>query len=59
VLQKIIIERGALKNYSLDQLKRVRRAIGAVAFKRRGENLSSPWLWAMPENVPPDVEVEE
>jgi DNA polymerase bacteriophage-type len=59
VLQKIIIERGALKNYSLDQLRRARRAIGAIAFKRQGENLSSPWLWAMPEHVPPDVEKEE
>jgi len=59
VLQKIIVERGALKNYSLDQLRRARRAIGAIAFKRRGENLSSPWLWAMPEHVPADVEKEE
>ena len=56
VLQKIIIERGALKGYSLDQLHRARRAIGAAAFKQRGENLTSPWLWAMPEHVPASAE---
>ena len=59
VLQKIIVERGASKNYSFDQLRRARRAIGAVVFKRRGENLDSPWLWAMPEHVPNDVETEK
>jgi putative DNA primase/helicase len=59
VLQKIITERGALRGFSLSQLRRARKAVGAIAFKRRGENLTSPWLWAMPEYVPADAELEE
>ena len=56
VLQKIIVERGAIKGFSLDQLKRAQRAIGAISFKRRGENLSSPWMWCLPEHKPADAE---
>jgi len=48
VLQKIVLERGAIHGFSLDQLKRARKAIGAIAYKRRGENLSSPWMWCLP-----------
>ena len=59
VLQKVIVERGALKHYSLDQLHRARRAIGAATFKRRGENVNSPWMWALPEHVPADAEIED
>jgi hypothetical protein len=59
VLQKIIVERGAVHNFSLKQLRQARKAIGAVAFKRRGENLSSPWLWSLPEYVPADSDIEE
>jgi hypothetical protein len=36
-LQKIVVERGAEKGFSLQQLGRARKTIGAVAFKRRGE----------------------
>jgi DNA polymerase bacteriophage-type len=59
VLQKIIVERGAAKKISLSQLRRARKAIGAVTFKRRGGNVISPWLWALPEHVPDDVERED
>jgi hypothetical protein len=41
---------------SLPQLRRARKAISAVTFKRRGGNVISPWLWALPEHVPDDVE---
>jgi hypothetical protein len=58
VLQKIIVERGAAKGISLSQLRRARKAVGAVTFKRRGGNVISPWLWALPEHVPDDVETE-
>ena len=58
VLAKIVIERGAAKGLSIDQLRRARKAISAAAFKRRGENVISPWLWSLPENVPPDAEIE-
>ena len=44
---------------SLPQLRRARKAISAVTFKRRGGNVISPWLWALPEHVPDDVEREE
>jgi hypothetical protein len=30
-----------------------------VTFKRRGENLTSPWLWALPQHEPPDAERQE
>ena len=59
VLQKIIVERGAAKGISLPQLRRARKAVGAVTFKRRGGNVISPWLWALPEHVPDDVETED
>ena len=59
VLQKIVVERGAAKGISQPQLRRARKAVGAVTFKRRGGNVISPWLWALPEHVPDDVEREE
>jgi hypothetical protein len=52
VLYKTVVERGAAKGFTVDQLKRARQAIGAAAFKRRGENLLSPWLWSLLEHVP-------
>jgi AAA domain-containing protein len=58
VLLKIIKERGAVHGFKLGQLKRARQDIGAKAFKRKGENLDSPWMWAMPEHVP-DGSIEE
>jgi putative DNA primase/helicase len=58
VLAKAAIEQGAARGFSIDQLKRARQKIGVVVFKRRGEHLSSPWLWAMPEHVPSDPVTE-
>ena len=58
VLQKIVVERGAAHGFNLDQLRRARKTIGAVAYKRCGENLSSPWMWCLPEHVPADAEME-
>jgi DNA polymerase len=59
VLQKVIVERAAAKGISLPQLRRARKALGAVTFKRRGGNMISPWLWALPGQVPDDVERED
>jgi hypothetical protein len=59
VLQKIIVERGAAKGLSLPQLRRARKAVGAIAFKRRGGNVISPWLWALAEHVPDEVEIKD
>jgi hypothetical protein len=59
VLQKVIVERGAAKKISLPQLRRARKAVGAVTFKRSGGNVISPWLWALPEHVPDDIERED
>jgi DNA polymerase len=57
VLQKVIVERGAAKGFSLDQLRRARDRIKARSFKRRDENLSSPWMWALPEHIPADADI--
>ena len=57
-LQKTIIERGAVKGFSYDQLRRARDRIGAISWKRRGEKLSSPFMWSMPEHRPADAEIE-
>jgi hypothetical protein len=40
-------------------LRRAMKTIGAAAFKRRGDNLSSPWMWSLPEHVPADAEIGE
>lgn len=57
VLANVVKERGAVKKFTYDQLRRAREHIGARTFKRRGENLDSPWMWAMPEHVPADAEI--
>lgn len=59
VLQKVIVERGAAKKISRPQLRRARKAVGAVTFKQRGGNVISPWLWALPEHVPDNVKRED
>jgi DNA polymerase I-like protein with 3'-5' exonuclease and polymerase domains len=58
VLQKVVVEKGEAAGFSLDQLKRARKAIDAVSFKRSGANLSSPWLWSLREHMPADAEPE-
>jgi hypothetical protein len=54
----MVQERGAERGFSYDQLRRAKHATGVKAFKRRGANLDSPWMWALPQHVPPDVEEE-
>lgn len=56
VLRNVVVERGAAKGFSLRQLSHARDHIGARSFKRRGENLDSPWMWALPEHIPTDAE---
>ncbi|MGA7208720.1 MAG: hypothetical protein WBX78_07495, partial [Pseudolabrys sp.] len=58
VLVTVVIERGAAKGFSYDQLKRAKKALSVVAFKMREEGLSSPWAWALPQHVPPEAERE-
>ena len=58
VLAKVVEERGAVKKFSLRQLRHARDHIGARSFKRRGENLNSAWMWAMPEHLPADAVTE-
>ena len=60
VLQKIAVERGAAKGFSVHQLKRALKAVGGITFKRRGENLDSPWMWCLREHAPTDdVEIDD
>jgi hypothetical protein len=42
-----VMERGAANGYSVDQLKRLKRAMGAVAFKDK-----AVWMWALAEHAP-------
>src|SRR5215472_17247084 len=58
-LRNLIVERGAERDFSLDQLKRAKRALGIKAFRKPGEGKHSPWWWALPTDVPPDAEEEE
>jgi hypothetical protein len=57
VLQRLIIERGEEQGFSPDQLRRAKKAIGAIVFKQRGKD--QPWLWAMPEDVPAEAETDD
>ena len=45
--QTLIVERGAERGFSDDQLRRAKRALGIRAFKQRGQP-QSPWFWALP-----------
>jgi len=55
-LRNLIVERGAERGFSLDQLKRAKRGLEIKAYKKRGEGKHSPWLWALPHDVPADAE---
>jgi AAA domain-containing protein len=59
MLVKTIIERGAAKGFSLKQLRSARDFIGVRPFKRRGENLDSPWMWALAMHIPADAELQD
>jgi DNA polymerase len=54
----LIVERGAERGFSRDQLHRAKRALGVKAFKPRGEK-DAPWLWALPQDVPEGTDVDE
>jgi hypothetical protein len=56
VLVTVIVERGAKRGFSYDQLKRAKRIIGVDAFKKREAGMNSPWLWALPQHVPAAAE---
>jgi hypothetical protein len=58
ISQRFILERGARHGFSYDQLKRAKKALGVVAFKKRGEGLDAPWMWALPQHAPPEAERE-
>ena len=49
--QTLIVERGAERGFSDDQLHRAKRVLGIKAFKQRGQ-AHAPWLWALPQDVP-------
>jgi hypothetical protein len=51
MLAKTVRDRGAIQQFSRDQLKRARDAIGAVSWKQPGER-NSQWMWSMPEHKP-------
>jgi putative DNA primase/helicase len=47
VLQKIVVERGAEKGFSLDQLRRALKAVNGEAQRRESEGQNSPWYWVL------------
>ena len=57
-LQTLIVERGAERGFSDDQLRRAKRALGIRAFKQRGQP-HAPWLWALPQDAPAEEEQGE
>jgi hypothetical protein len=51
VMRNIVVERGAEKGFSLPQLRRALKNVGEP-FKQPGEDFNSPWMWALPKDVP-------
>jgi hypothetical protein len=47
----LIEQRGAVRGFSKDQLKRAKRKLGVVAFKEEGK-LEGCWFWALPQHAP-------
>jgi hypothetical protein len=56
--QKIIIERGAERGYSLNQMRRALKKASGVSFKLRNAGPQPPTLWAMSKDVPADSVVD-
>jgi hypothetical protein len=52
---KVVEERGAACGFSMRQLYRAGEKMGVVVFKPKG-TFTGPWLWALPQHVPDDVE---
>ena len=57
-LQTLIVERGAERGFSDDQLRRAKRALGIRAFKQRGQP-HAPWVWALSQDAPAEEEEGE
>ena len=55
--QTLIVERGAERGFSYDQLDRAKRLLGIKSFKQRGQP-HAPWLWALPQDAPAEEEGE-
>jgi len=53
---KVIVERGDERKLSYDQLKRGKKLLNVTAYK---QSMGGPWMWALPQHVPADVETEE
>ena len=58
VLQKMVVERGAERGFSLQQLKRAKTTLAVGTFKKKGLR-NGPWYWAFSEHVPPDAEEDK
>jgi hypothetical protein len=57
VLQKTVIERGAAKGFSYDQLWRAKKTLRAEDFREKGVQ-AGPSYWALPQHVPDEAETE-
>jgi DNA polymerase len=55
---KIVEERGKACGFSMDQLYRAKRKIGAVRFKEKG-TFAGQWFWALAEHAPEDATPED
>jgi DNA polymerase len=49
---EVVYERGAVRGFSVDQLKRAKRKMGVVAYKDGWQGI---WLWALPQHVPAET----
>jgi DNA polymerase bacteriophage-type len=52
--QTLVIERGAERGFSLDQLKRAKQKAGIVSYRKGGLGDSGTWFWALPQHAPAD-----
>ena len=47
----IVEERGAVRGFTMDQLKRTKKQMGIVALKEKGK-IGGRWFWALPKHAP-------
>lgn len=52
--QTLVIERGAERGFSLNQLKRAKQKAGIVSYRKGGLGDSGTWFWALPQHAPAD-----